>query len=160
MQRDGGADGDSLGGAEEGREDTDGGQDGVKGDERMGEKEESAENGAGEVRADQGGLEGPAIDKDAGQDAENGDGEEIGDLEAGDLLRVALEAEGEDADHGEKCEEIAKGGDDLGDPEPAHDGDAEDLAHAHGGGRGGSLAGGNCGRDRGCGAHDRGSPAA
>ncbi len=85
-----------------------------------------------EVAGDHGGLERPAVDEDAGEDAEQGDGEQVGDLQAGDLLRGAVELEGEDADDGEEGEEVAEDGDDLGVPEAAHRGDAQDGAHREG----------------------------
>ena len=78
------------------------------------------------VARDHGGLEGPAVDEDSGDDAEDGDGEHVGDLDAGDLLGGGVELEGEDADDGEEREEVSEDGDDLGVPEAAHHGDAED----------------------------------
>ncbi len=129
MEGDGGADGDSLGGAEEAGDDADGGEHGVELPELRADHEEKHEAAADSVAADHGGLERPAVNKDAGDDAEDGDREQIGDLEVDDLLSGGVEAEGEDADDGEESEEVAEDGDDLGVPEPAHDGDAEDGAH-------------------------------
>ena len=129
MEGNGGADGDSLGRAEEAGDDADGGEDRVEVPRLTGEDEQKTEAGADGVAGDHGWLERPAVDEDSGHDAEHGDGEHVGDLDAGDLLGVGVEFEGEDADDGEEREEVAEDGDDLGVPEAAHHGDAEDRAH-------------------------------
>ena len=95
----------------------------------MGEDEQQDEAGADGVAGDHGGFERPAVDEDSGDDAEDGDGEHVGDLDAGDLLGGGVEFEGEDADDGEEREEVAEDGDDLGVPEAAQHGDAEDRRH-------------------------------
>ena len=94
-----------------------------------GEDEQEAERRADGVARNHGGLEGPAVDEDSGHDAEDGDGEHVGDLDACHLLRGGVELEGEDVDDGEESEEVAEDGDDLGVPEAAQHGDAQDFAH-------------------------------
>ncbi len=42
---------------------------------------------------------------------------------------VGVQFEGDDVDDGEESEEVAEDGDDLGVPETAHHGDAQDVAH-------------------------------
>ena len=148
VEWDGVPDDDTLGRPEEAGDDADGGQDGVELPDLGGDEQEQAEEAADDVAGDEGGLERPAVDEDSGEDAEDGDGDEIGDGDAGDLLGGAVEAVGEESDDGEKGEEVAEVGDDLGVPEAAHDGDAQDFAHGEGvgdvrdGRRGLSFAGG------------------
>ena len=132
VEGNGGADGDTLGGAEEAGDDADGGEDEVEVPGTGGEDEQEDEAGAEGVAGDHGGLEGPSVYEDPGHDSEQGDGEHVGDLDAGDLLSSGVELEGEDSDDGEEGKEVAKDGDDLGEPEAAHHGDAQDGAHGEG----------------------------
>ncbi len=85
MQRHGGADGHALRGAEEARDDADGGEDRVEVQRGAGEEQQQAEPGAGQVGGDERGLERPAIDEDSGEHAQDGDRQQVGDLQAGDL---------------------------------------------------------------------------
>jgi len=129
VQRNGRTYSDSLGGCEEAGDDADSSEDRVKVPGLTGEDEQKNEPGADGVARNHGWLQGPAVDKDSGQDAQHGDGEHVGDLDAGDLLGVGVELEGEDADNGEEREEVSEDGDDLGVPEAAQHGDAENRAH-------------------------------
>ena len=142
MGRDGGADGDSLGRAEEAGEDTDKGEDAVELKRRTSQEQEQTQSCAGEIRDDQCGFERPAIDEDASKEAEKRDGQQIGDLQRGHFVGGVEELVGEEVDDGEEREEVAEGGDELPDPEPAHDRNAEDLAHGERGGRDCSVGGG------------------
>ncbi len=129
VEGDCGADGDSLGRAEEAGDDTDGRENRIEVPRLMGEDEQKDEAGADGVAGDHGWLERPAVDEDSGHDAQHRDGEHVGDLDAGDLLGVGVKFEGEDADDGEEREEVSEDGDDLGVPEAAQHGDAKDRAH-------------------------------
>src|SRR5580704_6041021 len=129
MQRNGGADGDSLSGAEEAGDDADGGKDRVVVPDLRAGEEQKTKDGADAVTRDHGRLQGPSIDEDSGEDAKDRDWEHVGDLNAGDLLWGRFELEGKDADNSEEREEVSKDGDGLRVPEAAHHWDAHDLAH-------------------------------
>jgi hypothetical protein len=129
MEGDGGADGDALGRTKEAGDDADGGQGGVEAVDIVDEEQKEAEAGADEVAGDEGGFYGPAVNEDAADDTDESDGKKVGDLDAGDLLRGGVEFEGHDGDDREESEEVAEGGDDLGVPEAAHGGEAQDCGH-------------------------------
>jgi len=129
VERDCRADGDSLCRAEEAGDDADSSEDRVEVPELRGEDQQEAETGADGVAGDHGWLERPAVYEDSGEDAEHCDGKHVGDLDACDLLGVGVEVEGDDVDDGEEGEEVTEDGDDLGVPEAAHHGDAQDISH-------------------------------
>jgi len=133
---------DALRRPEEAGNDADGSQDQIEVPDLRGDEQEQAQKAADHVARDQRALEGPAVDEDSGEDAEDGDGYQVRDLDAGDLLGGGVKLEGEDSDDGEEGEEVAEVGDDLGVPEAAHGGDAQDFAHRQGRG------GWRCGRTR------------
>jgi hypothetical protein len=124
-----GADRYTLRGAEEAGDDADGGEHSVEAVDVVDEQKEETEAGAEEVAGDERGFDGPAVDEDAADDADERDGEQVGDLDAGDLLRRGVQLEGHVGDDREEGEEVAEGGDDLRVPEAAHGDDAEDGAH-------------------------------
>ena len=126
----------ALGWTEEAGDDADGGEDGIEVPNLGGENEQEAECSADEIARDQGRFQGPSVDEDTGEDPEHRDWNLVGDLDARDLLGGGVELVGEQADDGEESEEVAKVRNDLGIPEAAHDGNAEDLAHGQGGWRG------------------------
>ena len=123
----------ALGWSEEAGDDADCGEHHIVVPDLIGEEQPNTKEAANDVTGDQGTLQGPAVDEDTGKDAENGDGYLIGDLNAGNLLRVGLEFECENADDGEESKKVSEVGDNLRIPKPAHCRDAQHLAHGHGG---------------------------
>ena len=95
-------------GREEAGDDADRRKHKVEAGDRVHEEKKQAERGASEVARDERELDRPAIGEDAADDAEHGDGCEVGDLNAGDLLRCGVQLVGHDGHDGVEREEVAE----------------------------------------------------
>lgn len=93
----------------------------------MYEDQRQRQNAAREVARDHGDFDVPSIDEDTGKRTKEGQWDQIGDGDAGYLLRRAVELERNVADDGEESEEIPENTDELTDPEPAQRWDTEDF---------------------------------
>ncbi len=131
LARDMAADRDRLGRREKAGDRAERNQDGIDLPERRREDEHDHESRPDQVARHERRLERPAIDEYAGERPQQREREHVGDLHARDLRRRAVHPERDDADDREKSQEVAEQADDLGIPDPAHHGDAEDLLEGH-----------------------------